>query len=379
MSDKKANHQANIVCIGEILPHPNADKLEITKVEGYQIVVGKGNFKTGDLAVYIQPDSIVPQTVPFQFIWQDHLGIEGIVPEKRRRITVKRLRGEYSEGLLMPVTDFPTELVCGILQQRASMNLPLEGIDVADLLGVTHYVPAFDKASTKDISSMPRRKYPRSVKGWFFFLLHKIGMGWGACGRGLAAEVGFDSPIYDVDAYKNHRGWLPEGTLVQVTEKIHGSNGRAVVIDDVLYVGSHEQWKQAGDNVWWNAVNQHRELVDWLFQNQKKFVYFEVGPTQGDKWAYGATKSEPFLFTFDVYDPETNTWRWAGDDGVPFGAPILYVGPFNDDVLRLADGPSVVPGQKSIREGIVIRASGNHTSRGKLKVVSNKFLEKDSQ
>ena len=77
----KTNHRANVVRVGEILPHPNADKLELTHVEGYQIVVGKGNFKTGDLAVYIQPDSVVPQTEPFKFIWQDHIGIDGTVPE----------------------------------------------------------------------------------------------------------------------------------------------------------------------------------------------------------------------------------------------------------------------------------------------------------
>ena len=57
----------------------------------------------------------------------------------------------------MPVTDFPTELVCGILQQRASMNLPLEGIDVAELIGVTHYVPECDRESTKaETAATPR-------------------------------------------------------------------------------------------------------------------------------------------------------------------------------------------------------------------------------
>ena len=36
-----------------------------------------------------------------------HVGIDGIVPAKRRRITVKRLRKEYSEGLLLSVGEFP--------------------------------------------------------------------------------------------------------------------------------------------------------------------------------------------------------------------------------------------------------------------------------
>src|ERR1700679_1980653 len=94
--EKKANHQANIVTVREVLPHNNADNLEIIPVGEYQVVSRKGQFKVGDLAVYIQPDSVVPQTEPFSFIWQDHVGIDGTVPESRRRIKPKRLRQEWS-------------------------------------------------------------------------------------------------------------------------------------------------------------------------------------------------------------------------------------------------------------------------------------------
>src|SRR5271165_1870096 len=105
-SPKKANHQTNIVRISEIVPHTNADSLEIIKLGEFQCVSRIGTFKIGDLAVYIFPDSVVPQTEPFRFIWNDHVTLDGTVPEKRRRITVKKLRGEWSEGLLLPVSDF---------------------------------------------------------------------------------------------------------------------------------------------------------------------------------------------------------------------------------------------------------------------------------
>jgi RNA ligase (TIGR02306 family) len=111
VTEKKSNHQANVVRIENLRPHPDPEttKLELTDIGGYQVVVGKGNFAAGDLAVYIQPDSVVPQTEPFKFIWGEHVGIDGNVPERRRRITVKRLRKEYSEGLLMPVSEFAKE------------------------------------------------------------------------------------------------------------------------------------------------------------------------------------------------------------------------------------------------------------------------------
>ena len=47
MTEKKSNHQANIVRIENVRPHTNAEKLELTDIGGYQVVVGKGNFKVG--------------------------------------------------------------------------------------------------------------------------------------------------------------------------------------------------------------------------------------------------------------------------------------------------------------------------------------------
>lgn len=52
--------EVNVVRVGPVTTHPNADKLELTMVGGYQMVIGKDQFKEGDLAVFIQPDSVVP-------------------------------------------------------------------------------------------------------------------------------------------------------------------------------------------------------------------------------------------------------------------------------------------------------------------------------
>ena len=92
---KPEHHKSPIVRINDIKPHLNADMLElINPLGGYQVVVRKGEFKVGDLAVYVYPDSVVPQTEPFKFIWENYLCEGGIVPEKRRRITVRKFRKE---------------------------------------------------------------------------------------------------------------------------------------------------------------------------------------------------------------------------------------------------------------------------------------------
>lgn len=369
MSD---THEVNVVRVGPILPHPNADKLQLTMVGGYQVVIGKDNYKEGDLAVYIQPDSVVPQTAPFEFIWKDHVGIDGKVPEKRRRITVKRLRKEYSEGLLMPAADFP-ELDTEDLY---------EGKNVADLIGVTRYVPEFDAENTKaDTQAAPKRKYPRTLRGWFYWTLYRLG--FKKAGKSLAQEVSFVLPEYDVNALKNaKRVTFREGEEVTITEKIHGSNARFVFIPDdeknplspgLFYAGSHHQWKMKGDNVWWNAAEQHPFIEQFCYQNPGKVLYAEVGPTQKG-FRYGCDAKQTFVFPFDVFDPKTGEWSWPTVEST---APILYVGPYSEAVVKqFVDGPSVVPGAKCDREGIVIHS---RERRLKLKVVSNKFLEGDSK
>lgn len=377
----KANHRVNVVRVGEILPHPNADKLELTHVEGYQLVIGKGNYKAGDLAVYIQPDSVVPQTDPFKFIWQDHVGIDGTVPEKRRRITVKRLRKEYSEGLLMPVTELGFQVgQHGEMQGLCFNGKALEvGQDVAELIGVTHYVPEFDRESTVadslSFKNSPKRRYPRTLRGWMYLLLHKVGLGWGLCGRGLALDLSINLPVYDVDSLKNHKSHIQPGDTVHVTEKIHGSNARYTVIDDVFYAGSRTQWKQKGSNVWWNAAKQHPEIEQWCREHPGLMLVGEVGPTQKG-FRYGTDKDETFFFAFKVYNPSTQTYSWPANYGFATNVPVVFSGFFTDEVLTLADGKSLVPGAGHLREGVVVTNLFNGET---LKIVSNAFLEKDGQ
>ena len=91
--DKKANHRVDIVRLSAPAVHPNADTLELFTIGGYQVVTKKEQFKEGDLAVYIQPDSVVPQTAPFYFIWQTtRIMSEPTAGEHRCRVTARSAR-----------------------------------------------------------------------------------------------------------------------------------------------------------------------------------------------------------------------------------------------------------------------------------------------
>ena len=52
---------ATIQRINNIRPIPNADAIEVADVLGWHVVIKKGEFKTGDLCVYCEIDSVLPE------------------------------------------------------------------------------------------------------------------------------------------------------------------------------------------------------------------------------------------------------------------------------------------------------------------------------
>jgi hypothetical protein len=300
MSEKKANHQVNIVLLGEPRTHGNADSLELFDIGEYQVVTKKGNFKAGDLGVYILPDSVVPQTEPFKFIWETYVGLDGTVPEKRRRITVRKFRGEWSEGLLLPISDFREFY-------HDSPEVTINN-DVSELLGITHYDPDAGKEAAADNETFKKKrsKYPRSLKGWWYLILHKLGIYTsGGQNNGFDNEDGLGFPIYDVDALKHYKNAFDPEELVTAEEKIHGSNARFVYKDGHQYAGSRTQWKSDKANcIWRNILRAQPWINEWCTAHEGYCLYGEIGPSQGDKFRYGAGENELFFFVFDVRSPE---------------------------------------------------------------------------
>jgi hypothetical protein len=384
--EKKANHRAVVVRLGAAHVHPNADTLELLDIPNttYQVVVKKGEFKAGDLGVYIVPDSVIPQTPPFAFIWEAHVGLDGTVPEKRRRITVKRFRGEWSEGLLLPVTDF------NVLYAEVGQLYPgiVEGADVSERLGITHYDPDAGKETSADNETFKKAKrWPRSLKGWFYYILHFLRIRTRGT-NDYGTEEGVDMPVYDVEALKNYKDAFEPNEQVEVTEKIHGSNARFVFRDEHMYAGSRTQWKAVNAKcIWRDVLKSQPWIEEWCRAYLGYGLYGEVTPSQGSNFQYGS--SEPQLFAFDIRTPD-GAWMHAAARNELTAlfniqkvkwVPILYTGAFKDIPWELVDGQTAVPGAKGLREGIVIRPVNERYVRGLgrliLKVVSNKFLEKD--
>lgn len=314
-------HTCDVVRI-KLEPHPNADSLSLVMVGDFQCAVRTSDWNDGDLAVYIPPDSVVPETKEFEFLG------------KHCRIKARKLRGEWSVGILIPAP------ACSEL-----------GDNCMEKLGIVHYEP--------------------QIHGHFT-----------TGGDNVTPPPGF-LPKYDVLNFRKYSRLFEDGEEVIVTEKMHGANARFACVDDVMYCGSRKFWKKEDpENLWWKALALQPALEAWLRHHQDLVVYGEVfGQVQNLK--YGSTDGSIFFASFDIL--RGNKWL-DFDEANVIGSPIpwvplVYRGPFDKEkIMELAEGDSSYPGANHYREGVVVKPVHERTDRKigrvQLKVVGNRYLSK---
>lgn len=83
---------ATIERISEIHPIPDADAIERAVIRGWSVVVRKGDHKVGDLVVYCEIDSLMPERPEFEFL-----------RPRGFRIRTISLRKQISQGIIFPL------------------------------------------------------------------------------------------------------------------------------------------------------------------------------------------------------------------------------------------------------------------------------------
>lgn len=93
--------------IGKLLPIFNADNIVVAQVDGWEVVVKKDDFKEGDECIFFEIDSFLPINDPrFSFLRNSSIRVDEEGVERFRLRTIK-LRGQVSQGLVLPLKAFP--------------------------------------------------------------------------------------------------------------------------------------------------------------------------------------------------------------------------------------------------------------------------------
>ena len=360
-----STHKVEVTKIDAITRHPNADRLDLAAVKGWNCVVGRDSYKAGDLCVYIPIDSVLGDTLEAKLFPADSK-----IKLSNHRVRTIKIRGAISQGLVASLESV------GLNPRKYSV-----GDDVASVLGVTKYEPP---APGFQSSTLGRSTWKQSNPNFRKYT--------------------------DIENYKNYPNVFTEGEAVVCTEKIHGTNFRA---GWVPYV-AHTVWRRLTQRVlgWfgrarhWEFVYGSRnvQLQDDTGKPTPDFgnVYLEIvkkydlkntvtldmvlyGEIYGDGiqkgYSYGLGPGQHDVVFFDVMRDDaylSNPDVYIEAFGLPF-VPVVYRGPFNKEKVRqLSTGPSVLHPQTKVREGVVVRPviETQHPMLGRkiLKSISDEYL-----
>ena len=138
---------ASVRKIKEVLPIEGADLIVLVKIDDWQCVALKTEFKAGDLCVYFEIDSFIPLMPQVEHLrakaYKKMGDKEGI------RIKTIKLKGQISQGLALPVS------VLTMVESEL-----FEGLDVTFPLGVEKWEPPVPQ----ELNGQVKGNFPTFIK-----------------------------------------------------------------------------------------------------------------------------------------------------------------------------------------------------------------------
>lgn len=328
---------ATVKIISELRPIENADKIELAVIDGWHSVVKKGEYQVNDKVVYIEIDAWVPNSVAPFLSKGEPKEFNGI---KGERLKTVKLRGQISQGLVLPLTK--------------DLSIFPEGEDVSCELGITKW----EMPAGAALQGSPRGNFPGFLR--------------------KTDQERCQNLKYDIALHGE------QGTLFEVTEKLDGSSMSAYFYDGVFGVCSRNiDLKEDDINTYWKVAREldleHKMLalgVDYAIQGEL------IGPKiQGNP--YKLDKHE--FCVFDIFDIKNYTYLTSAEryelanslglSHVPVLSEPRNVISDIDLLLQDAEGKSIL-NRLTEREGLVYKSIEDPNFS--FKVISNKFLLKES-
>lgn len=333
--------------ISSLKPIEGADNIELVTVDGWNVVVKKGDFNPGDPCIYFEIDSFLPEAdTRYSFLMNK--GVKTFEGNRGHVLRTIKLRGQISQGLVLPVSAFP--------------ELDKQATDLDDILGIKKYEPPIHASLSGQ------------VKGSFPWFIPKTDQE--RC-QNLVDDI-FKKNFY---------------SLFEITIKMDGTSCTVYKNDGVIGVCSRNLEMTISDdnkdNTYIKATEKLREHLKGVdrniaiqmeimgpgiqgnpekLQNHKCFI-FDVWDIDSRRYL---TEKEQYCDSLGLYDffsrYSFELFDWA---------PRLYSDLFSlyyleidsiDSLLRLASGPSL---NAPIREGLVFKRVDGRFS---FKVINNEYL-----
>lgn len=384
INDKRA--LAYTTRVGEISKIEGADNIELISVLGWKVIAKIGEFHEGDLCVYFEIDSKLPEKEWSEFMRSKHFKVKTMKLGKFNVI---------SQGLALPVGVFDAEIPNE------------ENVDVTELLGVTYSVEEDNARKKVDpdakYKSMGARHPNLFKKRWVRWLMKRK---WGRrvmfffFGKKKDNPRGFPTFVSKTDEERvENQPWrIGDGKTYLCTEKLDGTSctyalERKGKKKFEFYVCSRNVRQQDekqecyhDHNIYWDLAfkyNIEAVLHDILnLRPDLKWVCIQgegVGSVQGNPLKL----AEDDLYVFNFKDSAVG--RWGSNEAKilleKYGlkwVPILGEVQMPDtmeELKQLATGKSVV-NPNVMREGLVYRSLDGSDS---FKNVSREYLLKHNQ
>lgn len=341
---------ASIQRIWNIEPIDGADKIELAHVLGWQCVVNKGQFSPMDLAVYFEIDSFLPIREEFEFLRKSSYKKTDIMGEGFK-VKTMRFRGKISQGLLLPIDEFPELNGCSTV-----------GEDVSEVLGVRKW-EIEERATT---------------------------------GGTVVGTLPYDVPHTDETRVQAEPGLINAfaGLRYYISTKMDGSSHSLSIDENGFHVTGHNfEYKDDDSSSFYKLVKK-RGWKERMYELYEKYG-MKTFTIQGEFCAPGIlqnrlrlTSPEWYVFTIRENGERVDLFTmqdYCSEMGmltvpieeVAWDLPSQY--PDVESLLVRADGEYPNGGKK---EGIVIRPTEPVfcpliSASLSMKVVSNKYLLKN--
>ena len=330
---------ATIRKIDSLQPIEGADAIECAAVGGWKVVVKKGEYNTGDLAVYCEIDSWIPtELAPFLSKGKEPREFEGIKGERLRTV---KLRGQLSQGLILPLEPTCENIVSELIEDL-DVSLPLN-------------IVKWEAPINAQLAGQVKGNFPTAI------------------------------PKTDQERVQNLtkeiRAAFENNLLFELTEKLEGSSMTCYLKDNEFGVCSRnlDLKRDETNSLWKVAIDSDIEDKMQIAGLRNHAIQGEiVGPgIQGNIYKL----SKPTFYVFDIYDINKGDYMEPAErqamikvlqlNHVPVitNGKDLGIGTV-DELLIWAEGKSVL-NEKQEREGIVFKQMNGGMT---FKAISNKYL-----